>query len=238
MKNLLLAFCVITIALLSLNCQKDIHISPLAPTPTATPSILPTPMGVLGDYSPQGYAQVFWAVDTSPYVKNYGFWDSSDGSSFSPVTTVSVGGDFITITDNPDGLTFNEYYYVIGNGTLPSGPHSRIVHAVSNLRTYNLTLSITKSTSPTLSITGGTVTGSVKRVWTVQDTSSQPKVYWKWGDEGAGNASVTYGFSGNGVTYAPALAALSSKTQYNLIVESFNSDYWCIDQSTQFFTTP
>ncbi len=249
-RKLLLTILCIGLIASSLNCRKDFHTSPIPPTPTVTPSptttpsILPTPMGVLGGPSTQsstlGYPQVYWAVDKSPYVTGYSIYYSTDASIYNLGTTTGVVGTYLIATDNT-APPFDRYFYVISTGTLPNSPTSRIVHAVSTVATASntLTLSITSSTTPTLSITGGVVAGAVLRVWTVQDNSSPPKVYWKWGEEAASLVSVSYGFSGYGVTYAPALTTyLAAHSHYNLIVESYNADYWCIDQSIQAFTTP
>ncbi len=201
---------------------------------------MPIPQGILGTRSSTGIPQILFPKDTNPYITGYNFYRSSDGTNYSllgsaPLFSLPAGG-YAVLNDNAAGTNFNYYYYLTETGSLPESPPSRVVHAVSGTTTtFDLVVSVSNSASPILSFTGS-VTGGVRRVWSVSTISGLP-FEWMWGEEAAALTSVAYGFNTYGITYSPALS-LASGTSYTCYVWTYNNENWNTDISAVNFTTP
>jgi hypothetical protein len=236
---------------LGLGCNKTYQVAPISPSftptftpyyagPTATSTITPSsidpPQGFLGFPKDTSEPRVFWAGNTNPYIMDYVFYWSPDGVTYQAALTVANSNGYINVDD---GITtpYDRYFYMISRGSLlPDSLPSRIVHAVSGITaTDSLSLSASSGTSPTFSITGGSVPGAVNRTWQVLHDATH--VYWYWGEEAALMASVNFGYSASGVLYYPG-TVLPAATACTLLVNSYNSENWCIDISTLSFTTP
>jgi hypothetical protein len=214
-------------------------------TLTSTPTPLPTPQGLIGILNNvTNYALLLWVKDANPNIDSYKVYMSTDGITYNLYGTFLKSiftTSFCAINDNLAGTTFNRYYYVVSSnsgGTPPDSAQSRIVHAVSQTTASDdLSLSVTSGGSPVfLNITGGMVTGGVKRVWFVEDLSYN--FFWLWGEEATGFNAVNYGFTNaTGITYQPA-ATLSHGVTYSFDTVTLNNENWDIDISMQGFLIP
>jgi hypothetical protein len=186
-----------------------------------------------------GYPNITWIADPSSAVTAYEVWGSTSGlpGSYADLATYAKPAivDFMSVVDNQS--VFNAYFYIVAIGTLPDSAPSRIVHAISGTTTTNaLTISVTSSLSPAISVTGS-VPGAFMRAYTIPQVP--PVYYWVWGDEGSPlTTSVVYGFSGSGLTYVPAAGLPATTNNIPLTIRTYNSQYWNIDTSYTTFNTP
>jgi hypothetical protein len=204
---------------------------------------MPTPAGIFGTLSnPGANAQIVFIKDTNPYILGYKIYKGPSAGSCTLAGSFSTGslpaGPLVVLNDIAGGTSFNCYYYIKEYGTLPDSPPSPVIHAVSGIRTINaLSIVVGAGTTPLLSISSGSVPGSVFRLWMVTDSGGTPDE-WLWSDVGATPAnpsSVNYGFNTSGLTYISAYS-LAIGIPYEGYVLSFNNENWNIDASVVAFT--